>query len=79
MIVSTILTVFNYFVSAFNPFGTSTQQATNGSTDPFGMSSFNPSQKSQDTLNNSLNTMDRDFLDLQVGTLNNSLNTTIQN
>lgn len=53
--------------NAFNPFGTSTQQATNGSTDPFGMSSFNPSQKSQDTLNNSINTLDRDFLDLQAG------------
>ena len=51
----------------FNPFDISAQQASNGTTDPFGMSSFNPSQKSPDTLNNSINTMDRDFLDLQVG------------
>ena len=58
---------FYHLFSVFNPFDTSAQLASNGSTDPFGMSSFNSSQKSPDTLNNSINTMDRAFLDLQVG------------
>lgn len=53
--------------NVFNPFETSTKQTNSESTDPFGMSSFNPSQKSPTQLDTSLNTTDRDFLDLQAG------------
>ena len=58
--------VVDHIISVFNPFDTSGQQASTGSTDPFGMSSFNPSQKSPQDLNTTMNSVDRDFLDLQV-------------
>ena len=56
------------FIVGFNPFAppTSTQAPPPDPSDPFGMSSFNPSQAQSQDIDSQITKMDKDFLDLQV-------------